>query len=76
MNGVDSTPPTAPTNLSDTVGVSGYAIWRNNAPIGSTTETGYTDGSATSGVTYTYYVVAQDKAGNVAAASNSVTVKR
>src|SRR5438093_13226572 len=88
---VDSTPPTAPTNLnarvrgnkvqlswgaaSDNVGVSSYVIWRNNVQIGSTTGTGYTDGSAASG-TYTYYVVAYDKAGNVSAASNYVTVKR
>ena len=37
---------------------------------------GYTDGSTTSGVAYTYYVVALDKAGNVSAPSNAVTVKR
>jgi hypothetical protein len=89
---VDNTPPTAPTNLkaivkankvqlswgaaSDNVGVSSYAIWRSNVQIGSTTGTSYTDGSARSGVTYTYYAVARDKAGNVSAASNSVTVKR
>jgi hypothetical protein len=89
---VDSTPPTAPTNLkaivkrnrvqlswgaaSDNVGVSSYAIWRNNVQIGSTTGTSYMDGSARSGVTYTYDAVARDKAGNVSAASNSVTVKR
>jgi len=89
---VDSTPPTAPTNLnptvraskvqlswgaaSDNVGVSKYAIWRNNVQIGSTTGTNYTDGSTTSGVTYTYYVVALDKVGNVSAPSNTITVKR
>jgi hypothetical protein len=89
---MDSTPPTAPTNLkatvksakvqlswgasSDNVGVSSYAIWRNNVQIGTTTGTGYTDGSTTSGVTYTYYVVARDKAGNMSAPSNAVTVKR
>jgi len=89
---VDSTPPTAPTNLkatvrgnkvqlswgaaSDNVGVSSYGVWRNSAQIGSSTGTSYTDGSAASGMTYTYYVVARDKAGNVSAASNAVTVKR
>jgi len=89
---VDNTPPTAPTNLkatvrvnkvqlswgaaSDNVGVSKYAIWRNNVQIGSTTGTGYTDASTTRGVTYTYSVMALDKVGNVSAPSNTVTVKR
>jgi hypothetical protein len=89
---VDSTPPTAPPHLnarvrankvqlgwgaaSDNVGVNSYAIWRNNVRIGSTTGPGYTDGGTTSGVTYTYYVVALDKAGNVSAPSNTITVKR
>src|SRR5262249_16872900 len=89
---VDSTPPAAPPNLNarvkgpkvqlscgasnDNVGVSGYAISRNNMQIGSTTGTGYTDGSTTSGGTYTYSVVALDKAGNKSTPSNAVTVKR
>jgi hypothetical protein len=38
---------------SDKLGVSSDAVWRNNAQIGGTTGTGYTDGSTTSGVTYT-----------------------
>jgi hypothetical protein len=42
----------------------------------NTAGTSYMDGSTRSGATYTYYAVAQDKAGNVSAASNSVTVKR
>jgi fibronectin type 3 domain-containing protein len=89
---VDSTPPPAPTNLTykvrgakvqlswgaatDSVGVSSYVVVRNGAQIGSTAGTGYTDGSTTNGGSYTYYVVALDKAGNRSAASNTVTVKR
>ena len=42
----------------------------------NTAGTSYMDGSTRSGATYTYYAVTQDKAGNVSAASNSVTVKR
>lgn len=85
----DSQAPSAPTGLTvslqrkqaglawnpstDNVGVAGYRVWRNGVLIASTTSTGYTDASLSSG-SYTYYVTAFDAAGNVSAASNSVTI--
>ena len=56
------------------MGVSSYAVWRNEARIGETTGTTYTDHSAWSGATYTYAVTAYDSIGNVSPASNPVTV--
>lgn len=88
----DTTPPTAPTALratvrsnkiqlswnaaSDNVGVSGYAVWRNGVKIATTSNLSYTDGSTRSGVYYTYYIIAFDRAGNLSVASPAVTVKR
>jgi hypothetical protein len=86
----DTESPTAPLRLSasvkgknvkltwgaatDNVGVTGYAVWRDDARIGDTAETGYTDNSLTAGMTCTYTVSAFDAAGNTSAPSNSVTV--
>lgn len=63
---------------TDNVGVVGYSIWRNDGVnddlIGNTSSTSYKDSSASSGVTYTYYVEAYDAAGNISAPSAPVTV--
>jgi hypothetical protein len=89
-NNVDSEAPTVPGGLSaslkgknvklswnaatDNVGVSGYAIWRDGARIGDTTDTGYVDNSAPAGTTCTYTVSAYDAAGNMSATSNTTSV--
>ena len=59
---------------SDNVGVAGYRVFRNSAVVGTATTTGWIDTTIASKATYTYWVVGYDAAGNVSAASNSVTV--
>jgi chitodextrinase len=49
---------------SDDTGVEGYTVYRNDAPIDSTTVSSYTDDSVTPGATYRYRVDAFDPAGN------------
>lgn len=84
----DTTAPSAPTNLTltgtgsslalswtaatDNVGVTGYNVYRNGSLLTTVAGTSYTDASAGSG-TVSYYVTAHDAAGNVSAASNTVT---
>ena len=86
----DSEPPTAPAGLTasvkrkqinlawtastDNIAVSGYTIWRNGQVLASTGGTSYVDRSATSGNSYSYYVIAADQAGNQSASSNTATV--
>lgn len=83
----DTTPPTAPTNLSksaahneviltwtastDATGVAGYFIYRDNIEIASVTVTGYTDATVSAGTTYVYSVKAYDANGNI---SDSATL--
>lgn len=87
---VDTTAPTAPTNLtavagsgrislawsgsSDNVGVSRYNITRNGTPVGTATGTSWVDGNVVSGTTYTYTVTAQDASGNISGPSNGALV--
>jgi hypothetical protein len=86
----DTTPPTAPTNLTataagtqvnltwtastDNVGIAGYDVLRDGALIGTATSTGYTDTTVSPSTTYTYTVRARDAAGNVSSPSNAATV--
>ena len=86
----DVTKPTPPLNLTatangtsitlgwtaatDNVGVTGYQVFRDGAPIGSTTATSFVDGATLAATTYSYSVTAKDAAGNISTASNSVTV--
>jgi chitodextrinase len=59
----------------DNVGVAGYRIYRGGTQIGSATAgTGYIDNTAQPSTAYSYTVRAYDAAGNVSAASNSVSV--
>lgn len=58
---------------SDNVAVTGYRIWRNGLMVGATAGTAWADTSALAGVLQTYFVVAQDGAGNLSAPSNSAT---
>ncbi|OGQ24919.1 MAG: hypothetical protein A2138_16450 [Deltaproteobacteria bacterium RBG_16_71_12] len=87
---VDTTPPTAPTNLAgtrkgrnlklrwrastDDVGVAVYLVVRNGAVIGQTTSTAATAGLPTG--TNTFTVLARDAAGNVSQPSNAVVASR
>ena len=89
---VDDIAPTAPSSLkvlengnaitlawqpsSDNVGVTGYDILRNGAPVGTATDTRWTDTSIQlGGVIYRYSVKARDAAGNLSDTSNVVEVK-
>ncbi|WP_034761061.1 reprolysin-like metallopeptidase [Chryseobacterium gregarium] len=87
---VDVTAPTPPalsasgttsnsTNLSwsgatDAVGVTGYDVYQGSSLIGSTASTAYTLTSLSPSTTYSFTVRAKDAAGNVSAASNTVSV--
>lgn len=94
----DTTPPTAPGNLTATASaltattssvalawspsapgglnaVSGYDVYRDNSKVATVKTPGYIDSSVVPNVTYTYYVIAFDAAGNRSAASNQVSVK-
>jgi hypothetical protein len=59
---------------TDNVGVIGYRVVRDGVVVALVVNTHWTDPSVLSGTTYTYYVVADDAAGNVSARSNSVSV--
>jgi chitinase len=89
--GGDTTPPSAPANLTspshtsssvslswsastDNVGVTGYRVYRNGTQVGTPTSTSYTDSGLTASTAYTYTVKAADAAGNLSAASNSLSV--
>ncbi len=86
---VDTTAPTAPASLiatpgntqvalgwaaaSDNVGVTGYRVYRGGTLIGSPATTSYLDGGLTNGTSYSYTVRAVDGAGNLSAASATVS---
>ncbi len=86
---VDSTPPSAPSGLArtlsgftvrltwrastDNVGVQSYTIYRGGVAVGTSTSLAYTDTTAPLGKTSTYTVRARDAAGNLSAASGSVS---
>jgi chitodextrinase len=60
---------------TDNVGVRGYEIYRNSSRIAtvSSAKLSYADSGLVNGTTYSYYVVAYDRAGNYSAQSNSVS---
>jgi chitodextrinase len=63
------------TGATDNVAVSGYNVYKNGVLLGSTTTaTTYAVSGLTASTTYTFTVKAKDAAGNVSAASNSVSV--
>ena len=61
------------TASTDSIGVTGYDIFRNGTKVGTSTTTSYTDSGLAGNTTYTYSVTAHDAAGEVSAPSNSVT---
>jgi len=86
----DTQAPTTPTGLSgtvtgttinlrwtastDNVAVSAYDIVRNDARVGSTGSTTYTDSGLTANTAYRYQVSARDAQGNASARSTSLTL--
>jgi hypothetical protein len=62
------------TAAGDNVGVVGYRIYRDGTPVATTAVTSFTDAVGGRAGAISYYVVAYDAAGNVSAASNSVSV--
>jgi hypothetical protein len=85
----DVTPPSVPKNLkavvstsyvnlswsasTDSIGVSGYKIFRNGTYLNASLSTSYQDSGLNAG-TYTYAVAAYDATGNTSAQSASQTV--
>ncbi|WP_225850811.1 cellulose binding domain-containing protein [Streptomyces sp. HPF1205] len=61
------------TASTDNVGVTGYDVYRGTTLAGSTATTTFTDSGLTASTQYSYTVKAKDAAGNVSAASGSVT---
>ncbi len=62
------------TASTDNVGVTGYDIYRNGSLLASTTSTSYSVTGLTASTTYTFNVKAKDAAGNVSAASSTISV--
>lgn len=87
---VDTQAPTPPTGLSgtvsgtaatlrwtasaDNVAVTAYDIFRNDARVGSTSGTAYTDSGLVPNTTYRYQVAARDAQGNVSTRSTSLSL--
>ncbi|HEY3277829.1 MAG TPA: glycosyl hydrolase family 28 protein [Syntrophorhabdaceae bacterium] len=63
------------TASTDNVGVRGYKIYRNDAQVGTSASTSFTDTNLTAGTTYSYSVSAYDAAGNESAKSAAVLVR-
>ena len=59
------------TASTDSVGVTGYRIYRSGTQIGTSTTTSYSNGSLTPATTYTYTVAAYDAVGNLSSQSIS-----
>jgi chitodextrinase len=62
------------TASTDNVGVSGYRVYRNGAPAGTSAATTYSDTGLSAGTTYSYTVLAYDAAANVSAQCAAVNV--
>jgi len=62
------------TASTDNVGVTGYDIYKNGSVMASTANTSYNVTGLTAATTYSFYVKAKDAAGNVSAASNTISV--
>ncbi|MNH94800.1 Chitinase A1 precursor [compost metagenome] len=61
------------TVSTDNVGVTSYLIYRNGVQVGTSTTSTFTDSGLTASTSYAYTVKAKDAAGNISAASSSVT---
>lgn len=61
------------TASTDNVGVAGYQIFRDGAPVGTSTGTSFNDTGLTASTAYSYTVKAIDAAGNISTESNNAT---
>src|SRR3989339_334279 len=61
------------TTSTDNVGVSGYAVFKNDSKIADVTGTSYNNTALASSTTYTYAIRAYDAAGNISDYSSSVS---
>lgn len=59
---------------TDNVGVKSYAVFKDAAYLTYTSKTEATITNLAPGTSYTFYVAAQDAAGNISGASNKITV--
>jgi endonuclease I/chitodextrinase len=59
---------------TDNVAVTSYDIYQDASFVANTSSTSYTVGGLLSGITYDFYVVAKDAAGNQSGASNTETI--
>jgi len=59
---------------TDNVGVTGYDVYQNGSLLGSVENNSANVTGLNAGTTYNYYVKAKDAAGNVSAASNTISV--
>jgi chitodextrinase/C1A family cysteine protease len=62
------------TASTDNVAVTGYNVYKNSTLLGTTTSASYSVTGLTAATTYSFYVTAYDAAGNVSAASSSLSV--
>jgi len=60
---------------SDNVGVTGYQIYRDNAQIGTSSSTSYSDTGVQPNSSHSYFVVAFDGAGNLSITSNPALIQ-
>ena len=58
------------TASTDSIGVTGYTIFRNGSKVGTSTTPSYTDSGLSTNTTYTYTVSASNRAGMVSTASS------
>jgi len=57
---------------SDNVGVAGYAVYRNGAPVGTSGTTHFQDSGLRANTSYTYSIIAYDIMGNASGAATVV----
>ena len=62
------------TASTDNVAVTGYNIYQNGSLLATTTSTSYSVTGLTASTTYSYYITAEDAAGNVSDASSTLSV--
>ncbi len=62
------------TASTDNVAVTGYNVYQDGMLLGTTTSTSYSVTGLTPATTYSFYATAKDAAGNVSAASNTLSV--
>jgi chitodextrinase len=62
------------TASTDNIGVTGYNVYQNGTLVGTTTSTSYSVSGLTAATTYSFYVIAEDAAGNTSLASSTIGV--